>query len=111
MTGTVRSQLVTIGSLHEMEATELTQALGEIELLRVQILARLNPARTVAVSAPVERLSEWKLTAKDVLTRLNVSRSWLYRSNHRLPFAKQLGRSWRYSEKGLERYMSQREVA
>lgn len=100
-------QLVTIGQLHELEPVDLTRALGELELLRVQILARLNPTPGPVAAAPVERTSEYRLKAAEVRDRLNVSRSWLYRNCSRLPFAARVGTGWRFSERGLARYLQE----
>jgi hypothetical protein len=106
------TRLVTVVTpLHEMASADLVQTLGELEALKAQVLGHLAPPRT-APAVPVERISEWRLTAREVMDRLKVSRSWLYKNSPRLSWASRIGsRNWRYSEKGLAEYMRKRAVA
>jgi predicted DNA-binding transcriptional regulator AlpA len=103
----MRQYVTVIPSLHEMAPAALAQALGEVELLKAQLLGHLTPSP--APAAPVQETQKsktWTLTAKDVMDRTGMSRSWLYKNAHKLPFAvRPNGRNWRFSEQGLERYM------
>jgi excisionase family DNA binding protein len=49
------------------------------------------------------------LTTEEAAQRLGVSQDWLYRRAATLPFTVRLGRSLRFSIRGLERYIRQRE--
>ena len=48
------------------------------------------------------------LTPAQAANRLSVSRRWLYRNKHKLPFARRLSRKvLRFDEAGLERWLKQ----
>jgi len=82
--------------------------LGELEALRVRLLARLLaahwPPRTSDQSPP-DRL----LTTQEASELLGVSPRWLSRRASKLPFTRRLSRkAIRFSEAGLRRWLATR---
>lgn len=84
--------------------------LGELEALRVRLLARLlaahQPPRTSDLSqSPPDRL----LTTDEAAELLNVTPKWLARHASQLPFTRRLSRkALRFSEVGLRRWLATR---
>lgn len=48
------------------------------------------------------------LTVEEAAAKLGVARDWLYRRSGRLPFTVRLGRSLRFSEAGMDRWIRNR---
>lgn len=71
------------------------------------VLQRLP--ETGEAPAPPQRAQEPDrlLSVDEVAERLGVHRSWIYRRKN-LPFAKKVGGSLRFSERGLTRWMESR---
>lgn len=57
--------------------------------------------------APVE--GDRLLTVEEAARKLSMSEDWCYRQAKRLPFAVRIGRQLRFSERGVERYIRQRQ--
>lgn len=93
-------------SLEALDEGGLTALLGQVARLQAQILRRLDPARGAPPPA-AEPPGVWNLTASQVRERTGMSRSWLYRNAHKLPFAGKVGTRWRFSAARLERYVQQ----
>lgn len=49
------------------------------------------------------------LTVQDAATRLQTSTDWLYRNHCKLPFTIKNGRQVRFSSKGIDRYIRERQ--
>ncbi len=49
------------------------------------------------------------LTVEEAAKKLGLSTDWLYRRARKLPFTVRLGRRLRFSERGLDRYIRQRQ--
>ena len=77
---------------------ELPRLLGDLEEIRATAVARL--AAPVA-PAPPDELLDVDETAK----RMGVSADYLYHRHKRLPFARHVGRSLRFSSMGLDSYL------
>jgi predicted DNA-binding transcriptional regulator AlpA len=72
--------------------------------LAVRLIA--TPATTAETALEKE---DRMLTVRECADRLRKSPKWVYRRTKTLPFARCLGpRSWVFSEKGLEKWLSQR---
>ncbi len=67
------------------------------------------PAEILSSQAKhVTPVSARLLTPTEAAKRLSVSRRWLYRNKHKLPFARRLSRKvLRFDEAGLERWLRQ----
>ena len=51
-------------------------------------------------------LDEW-VTVDDAAKRLKVSKNWIYKEAHKLPWLKRVNkRLWRVSQQGLQQWMS-----
>jgi excisionase family DNA binding protein len=71
-------------------------------------LRALSPPASVngQPEAPAE---DRLLTVEEAAQKLGLSRDWCYRQAKRLPFAVRIGRQLRFSERGIERYIRQRQ--
>jgi predicted DNA-binding transcriptional regulator AlpA len=94
-------------ALAAVPAAEVALVLGEIEILKATLLARLMmPAPAAAIADP----SSAALDVTEVVRRTGMSRGWLYREARagRLPFARRLGRRLVFDEAGLRRWLDRR---
>lgn len=91
--------------LDQLDIEGLTRLLGEVEALKTRILQRLCPPAPAPAPPAAEPPGLWNLTAKEVIDRTGMSRSWLYRNAHKLPFATKVGTRLRFSGARLERFL------
>ena len=77
---------------------ELPRLLGDLEELRATALARLT------TPAAAQRPDEL-LTVEQAAERLGLSVDYLYRNHSRLPFARRMGRTLRFSSLGIDEYI------
>jgi predicted DNA-binding transcriptional regulator AlpA len=106
-------RLAEVVSLPELVATlplaEVPALLGELEAIRVRLLARLLAQRCGPPQrddGPEDQLLTPAATAK----QLGVTVKWLYRNRHRLPFTRRLSRkAIRFSSLGVARWLAQQE--
>ena len=77
--------------------------LKQLAGLQMALTARLvqNPTEDYTVTA--DRL----LKIDEAAQKLRTSRDWLYRNSTRLPFTRRIGRSIRFSERGLDLFIQQ----
>lgn len=83
------------------------------------LLARLAGLQTVllaqAFSAPADRNGQPEgqedrlLTVEEAARNLHLSEDYLYRNARKLPFTVRIGRQVRFSLRGIERYIRQRQ--
>ena len=73
-------------------------------LLRHLLTARLA---TPANHNRADDRDRW-LTAREVAQRLSLSADYVYRHASRWPYAHRQGRTWRFDERGLTRWMARR---
>ncbi|MBI3458456.1 MAG: helix-turn-helix domain-containing protein [Candidatus Rokubacteria bacterium] len=73
------------------------------------LVARLLEAPEHGASAPQGGPEDRLLAVEEAAGMLAVSPDWLYRRAGRLPFTVRLGRTLRFSARGLERYIRQRQ--
>jgi len=78
--------------------------LAELERVRAALWQRLT-----APALPPTPAGERLLTVDEAAARCGMSRDWLYRHARTLPFARRVGRSLRFSETALERWLSTRQ--
>ena len=81
------------------------------------LLARLAPLQTVLLAQAIRPLAcqgepqgeDRLLTVEEAAKKLGLSTDWLYRRAGKLLFTVRLGRQLRFSERGLDRYIRQRQ--
>jgi predicted DNA-binding transcriptional regulator AlpA len=91
--------------LADLETTipreEIPAAIGALEALKAKLFSRLlDPRVSVQANGP-DKLLEVDVAAE----QLGTSADWLYRNAGKLPFTVRVGRSLRFSEQGIQRYI------
>jgi predicted DNA-binding transcriptional regulator AlpA len=89
--------------------SSLPRLLGELEVMRHRVLQQLHPPTPPKAAPVVEPDTRWNLSARDVMERTRCSRSWLYKNADKLPFACRFGGRLRFSERGLAKYIAERQ--
>jgi excisionase family DNA binding protein len=85
---------------------ELPAVVGALAQVQAVALARLT---TAASTSNVQGAgSDYNLSVEEAADRLRVSKDYLYRQAHRLPFTVRIGRKLLFSAKGLEKWNAQR---
>jgi excisionase family DNA binding protein len=87
---------------------EIPAALAALAAWQSQLAARLlrAPASAPAAIATADGDNDKLLTVEETAERLRRSTKWIYRRVKTLPFARHLGRSWVFSEQGLEKWLA-----
>jgi hypothetical protein len=57
---------------------------------------------------PVPEQEDRLLTAEEAAPRMGTTANWMRRKGRRVPFSRRVGRFWRFSEIGLNAYLTQR---
>ena len=113
MTLAIHELLDTPDRVAEIPYAQIPRVLGELEGLRVALLAQLithSIAATLAAepdekSQPTDRL----LKPAEAAALLKVTTRWLYRHHRSLPFTRKLSRRLlRFDEAGLHRWLAHR---
>ena len=113
MTPTLRELLEVPERISSVPPTVIPVILGELEVLRVNLLVALITHPTTATpagepgekAAPHDRL----LRPAEAAELLKVTTRWLYRHHRTLPFSRKLSsRALRFSQVGLERWLVSR---
>jgi excisionase family DNA binding protein len=81
------------------------ELMGQLERLKASLWLRMTTGNQRAVTLQQDQL----LTAEEVADRLHCSTDYVYRHAKRFPFMVREGRNVRFSERGLERYIQQRQ--
>lgn len=81
------------------ERIDATAPVGAIYRLVCEEVKQLD-------GTPEQRTPDRLLSAEVVAERMGVSKRYLYSHANTLPFTKRLGRTIRFSEKGLERWLN-----
>jgi predicted DNA-binding transcriptional regulator AlpA len=91
----------------DARTTELleTKAIIALDVLRKRKQSLAAQAALAERARPPDRL----LRAKEVAERLGFGVDWVYKNHRDLPFRVRLGTVPRFSEKGLERYIRERQ--
>ena len=92
-----------LSAARQLPPEELPKLLGELEEIRCTAMARLS-------AVPVAALPEELLDVDEAARRLGMSKDYLYRHHARLPFARRIGRSLRFSARGIEDYIRQQGI-
>ena len=97
----MRTELQTVlTAARELPVGELPHLLGELEEVRVTLLALLsNP-----VTPPAH---DELLPVEDAARRIGVSPDYLYRNHSKLAFTRRIGRKLLLSSLGIDRYITQ----
>lgn len=82
----------------ELPVRDLPGFLGELETVRVIALTRIT-------SPKVELEEDRLLDVTQAGVRLKVSKAYLYKNHSRLPFTRRVGRTLRFSCKGIDAYL------
>ncbi len=91
---------------------EVPRHLGELERLKASLWARMmSPLAAHDGLSGTTRPTggDQLLTVEEAAEKLGVSRDWLYRHSKKLAFTVRLGRHLRFSARGIERYIRQRQ--
>lgn len=80
---------------------DLPELIGVLNRASAEALARL------VAPAPTPPSENRLMSIEDASALLGRSTDWLYRNSHKLPFARKVGRMWRYSAKGIQQYIEQ----
>lgn len=80
---------------------DLPELIGLLNRASAEALARL------VAPAPAPPTENRLLDIEEASALLGRSTDWLYRNSHKLPFARKVGRMWRYSAKGIQQYIEQ----
>lgn len=93
----------------EIPAQSIPGLLGDLERLRTTLWARMMSASSNGQLEPPAE-GDQLLTVEVAARKLDVSKDWLYRRTAKLPFTIRLGpRQLRFSVRGIERYIRQRQ--
>ncbi len=103
-------RLVREAALAAREAGELGEFLGELERIRVEAL--IAPATPPAAASPEKpEQHDRLLTTKEVHERTGMSCWWIRQNKATLPIVRLQTGGYRFSERGLERWIQSRSGA
>jgi excisionase family DNA binding protein len=90
----------------QVELADVADLLGQLEIVRVQLWARLVGANAPVVASIDVSTTDRLLTPQEAAAVLKVGVRWLYRHRKRLPFARPIsGKVLRFSEMGLQKWL------
>ncbi len=93
----------------EVSPREAPRLLGDLERLKVSLLARMLIEQTRGNNQTPEG-EDRLLAVEGAAEKLGVPNDWLYRRAKKLPFTVRLGpRHLRFSARGIERYIRRRQ--
>ena len=96
-------------AIAEVSPREAPRLLGDLERLKVSLLARMLIEQTRGNNQTPEG-EDRLLAVEEAAEKLGVPNDWLYRHAKKLPFTVRLGpRHLRFSARGIERYIRQRQ--
>jgi len=99
-------------SIDQASPAELPAIIGELEQAKAKAWARLSLPQHYPTDPPPRHDSETPdamVNIHEASKRLGMSVSWLYRNAARQPFAVRVnGHNWRFSTKGIDRYLRTR---
>jgi len=94
-----------LAAIEACDAGQLPSVLAGLTALQARAVARLGTANESSLPATDgDRL----LDVKEAATLLGMSTDWLYRRAPRLPFTIRMGRTLRFSEAGIQRWLATR---
>jgi predicted DNA-binding transcriptional regulator AlpA len=80
---------------------ELPRLLGDLEVVRAVAWSRLQ-----SPVPPIQSAADELMDVTAAATKLGVSESYLYSNHAKLPFARKIGRSLRFSSRGIADYIA-----
>lgn len=89
-----------LSAARQLPPEELPKLLGELEEIRCTAMARLIAP---VPSQPPDELLDVEAAAR----RLGMSKDYLYRHADSFPFTRRMGRSLRFSARGIDAYIKQ----
>jgi excisionase family DNA binding protein len=92
--------------LNELPAADIPAVLTQLAAAQSVLAARLLIERHVV--QPDATVAGKLLTVEEAAGRTGMSKRWLYTHAQNLPFAVRVGRSLRFSEAGLDRWVRSR---
>ena len=95
--------------LAALSPEEIPRLVGDLEKLQAIAYARLTAAAVNDQPRPAGAAHDELLDIEEAAHRLSLSTDWLYRRAKELPFTVRLGRGLRFSARGIERYIHQRQ--
>ncbi len=96
-------------AIAEVSLQEAPRLLGDLERLKVSLSARMLIDQIRGNNQTPEE-DDRLLAVEEAAEKLGVPRDWLYRHSKKLPFTVRLGRRHlRFSARGIERYIRQRQ--
>src|SRR2546425_6042909 len=98
--------VVDLERLDEVPAEKIPALLAELAAAQAQLAARLLQNGVSGSNADVR--NDGLLTANQASKKCGFSVDWLYRHSQSLPFVIRVGRSLRFSEAGLEKWIRSR---
>lgn len=102
MRAELENALVLAGNL---PAAELPELLGELEQVKATAMQRLCTPAPVSQAQPADEL----LDVEEASHKLGVGKDFLYRNHARYPFTRRMGRSLRFSARGIEAYIKNKQ--
>jgi hypothetical protein len=87
----------------QIPVERIPSLLTQLAALQTALAVRLMPNAEETFDASSDKL----LKVGEAAQRLRTTPDWLYRHSPHLPFTRRLGRSIRFSEKGLELFIQQ----
>ena len=96
-------------SLEEIPADKIPAVLSQLAAAQSMLAARLmQNGNSAHAQTQTTNAGGRLLTAAEAAAKAGVSRDWFYRRSDKLPFAVRLGRSLRFSEAGLDKWIRSR---
>jgi len=87
------------------DASQLASVLAGLTALQARAVARLGTANE---PSPPATGGDRLLDVKEAAALLGMSIDWVYRRARRLPFTVRMGRTLRFSETGIQRWLAHR---
>jgi predicted DNA-binding transcriptional regulator AlpA len=96
--------------LPQVPSNRIPGLVGLVRVFEAKLLwGELRPLAAPTPSVRPEESSDRLLTPQEAAQMLGVTRTWLYRRSHKLPFTRRLSRKiLRFSEAGIRRYLATR---
>ncbi len=96
----------------DVPSDQIPELLGALEAVRARLWGRLHSPSLPNTPAKGPKPADRLLDAKEAAARLGVKTKWMYSHANRLPFTRRLGgRTLRFSEQGLTRWMETRKAS
>ena len=96
--------------IEDLPAETIPTLIGELEALKARLAGRYYAALAAAGAGHNDGAEDQLLTAKEAAKKLGTTVFYLYRHSKKLPFTvKTSPRQLRFSKRGIEKYIRQRQ--